>query len=234
MIRRVAALFLLVTVLTGCFSGEGRQTLVSNPFGDSVRGQPTKVQHAPATEATALRVANLGQKVLQANPQLGLHPMFTTIGAPQEEIFHRETGEVLISEGLVKKCQNDGQLAALLCLELGKFISEREASASLATRMPERRPPPSVTIGNDSGGTFGPPDGTRFVELAKVDKEVHTPSLPVLPPPPPEVLARGYLEKAGFATSNLEEVAPLLRSAEANNTLEKQLTAPAAGRLPGR
>jgi hypothetical protein len=226
MMRCVAAFLLLVTVLAGCFSGDSRHTLVSNPFGGGAKVASAQVPHDPATEATAVRVASLGQKIVQANPQLGLHPLFTTVGAPQAEIFHRDTGEIIISEGLVRQCKNDGQLAAVLCLELGKLASEREALAHPAARMPERRPPPNVPIGNDSGGTFGPPDGTRFVELAKIDKEVHAPNLPNLPAPPPDVLARSLLEKAGFETSNLEEVSSLLRAAEGNTGFQKQFTAP--------
>src|SRR5262249_39695897 len=75
------------------------------------------------------RVDAGGRQLLAANPQVGAKPLFHTIGAPQPEVFHRGTSDVWVTEGLVRQCATDGQLAALLCLELGKMVAEREAAA---------------------------------------------------------------------------------------------------------
>jgi hypothetical protein len=230
MLRRLLPAGALV-LLVGCFHDQGRPLVVSaNPFDAPAPPRlPTHLTNAPATEETAKRVAALGRKVLEANPQMALHATFRTIGAPQPEVFHRGYGplrgcEVFITEGLVRRCQKDGQLAAVLCMELGRVVSEREALASAGTRMHDRAPPPAVPVGNDSGGSFGSPDGTRYVELAKEDRYRRRPGTPPPPPPDPAVLARGYLSRAGFHAGELTDVLPLLRQAEEHSVLEQQLS----------
>jgi hypothetical protein len=138
-------------------------------------------------------------------------------------VFHRGTDALFITDGLSKKCTTEGQLAAVLAYELGRMVAEREALATPDTRQPERPPPMESRVGGDAGGPFGPPDGTRLAELARHEKE--HPRRKAAPPPPPDplVLARGYLERAGYTAKDLEEVAPLLREARKNVDLERQL-----------
>ena len=81
----------------------------------------------PASTDTAARVDTMGRRILAANPGIGGKPMFTTIGAPQSEVFHRGMTDVFVTEGLVREC-TDEQLAAVLCLELAKMVREREAA----------------------------------------------------------------------------------------------------------
>jgi hypothetical protein len=186
-----------------------------------------QIPQAPATKEVALRVATLGNKIVADNPAIGLRPFFSCIGTAQPTVFHRlnkDLCEVFISEGLVKQCPTEGQLAAVLCLELGKVASERTALAAAGLRRPDREPPPNLQIGSEVGGTFGPSDGTRRAELARLDNERKQRDLPPPPPPAPEALARAYLERAGFKADDLLAVAPLLRAAEANTAVEKQLT----------
>ncbi|MBV9122517.1 MAG: M48 family metalloprotease, partial [Planctomycetes bacterium] len=140
----------------------------------------------------------------------------------QPEIFHKGTQEVYITEGLVKQCQTDGQLAAVLCHELGKMVSEREALAGPKVLHPDRPPPIEVPIGNDNIG--GTPDLTGLAERAKFSP--HPP--PASPvgvslPPDPNVLARGYLAKAQFSEAELDNVQALLAAAAQNCSLERQL-----------
>src|SRR5258708_7197900 len=127
---------LLLFLAGGCL-GDGANLLVTpNPFGDTpVNGVPVKTSYSAASEETAVRVAQVGAKMVEANKGLSVRPRFTTIGAPTEEIFHRGTREVFITEGLAKKCKTDGQLAALLALELGRIVSEREALVLPEVRM---------------------------------------------------------------------------------------------------
>jgi hypothetical protein len=229
MTRRVSPLSLLLLLpAAGCFT-DGPQKLVSaNPFGGTPpKGAPTQVMYAPATEETARRVTGVGEKLLAANRQTNVHPLFQTVGSSQPEVFHRGTTNVFITEGMVKECKGDGQLAAVLALELGKMISEREALARPASRMPDRWSPMEVRVGNDVGGTFGAADGTRLAELAKADRQRGGANVPPPPPPSPEVLARCYLCKAGYSTDDLGDVTPLLRKAEGNFAVEKQFKAAA-------
>src|SRR5262249_50182998 len=152
----------------------------------------------------------------------GLSPAFLAIGAPAPEIFHRGVSELYVTEGLAKLCKTDAQLAAVLALEMGKMVAEREAKATPAARRGDRLPPEEARIGNDAGGTFGPADGPPLAELGKFEKErprTHKP----LPLPEPATLARAYLEKAGYNGKDLDAAAPILKAARANLTLEKQI-----------
>jgi hypothetical protein len=226
MLRRIS-LIVPVFAAIGCVSWEANTTLVpSNPFGSLPPPQTAHPALAPASLQAAARVDGLGRKILAANPQTGVEPLFRTIGAPQPEIFHQGTVEVDITEGLVNQCPSDGQLAAVLALELGKMISEREAFAGPQTRAPEREPPMEVRIGSDNGGAYGPADQLHRAELAKYDKERRQRAAGAAAPPDPQVLARAYLLKAGYTAADLDAAAPLFRSAAENNTFAKQLLSP--------
>jgi hypothetical protein len=212
--------------VAGCFA-------VDAPAPESQFRPPSSTSAAPppnltpaSTEAAA-RVDQLGRRILAANPQAGARPLFRTIGAPEPEVFHRGTGDVFVTEGLVRQCAGDGQLAAILCAELGKMVAEREALAPAATRRPERPPPIDPGIGRDSGwGTA--PDQTRLRELADYDKERRQRQQPVAPPDP-AALARVYLLRAGYHDEDLQAAAPLLQGANAHTTFERQMAAPTAG-----
>src|SRR5262249_52199835 len=156
-------------------------------------------------------VLKVGEKVVQANPEIGLHPAFTTIGAPNPEVFHRREGkvcQVVISEGLVRQCKTEGQLAAVLCQELGKMVSEETALSKTSAGSSDRSPP-YVPVGNDQGGSFGAADGTRYAELAKLNRDRPQPKATPVTPPAPDVLARTYLQKAGYAVADLDDARPL-------------------------
>jgi len=223
---RVPAVLLLC--LAGCLSGPTETALVPpTPFGPPSSAQTDRRQRtsmSPATEEASLRVHNVGQKVIAANPQLKLKPIFSTVGAsasgsPTEEIFHSGDRQIVITETLVGKCRTDGELAALLCVELAEMALDRESKLGPAGDL-DAEPPPDVRIGGDAGGSFGAPDGTRMVELARFERS-HRRSLQMRPDP--KNLARVYLTQAGFAADDVDAVAPLLKRAEANVTLEKQM-----------
>jgi hypothetical protein len=225
--RRVGAFGVgLCLLLAGCVPGEQGKLLVSNPFGQSPEVQQYRAMSPPSSpqgEKAAKRVLCVGQQVVQANPEMGLRPLFATIGgAAQPEIFHRGQTEIIVTEGLVKECVSDGQLAAVLCRELGKMVAERELLTLPATRQPERTPPQDVPVGNDAGGVLGMSDGVHRAELARFERERHPQDVTV-PPPSPEVLTRRYLHQAGYSLDDLDAAAPVLRQCDANGTWQKQL-----------
>lgn len=212
----------LCLLLTGCVPGQDMQQLVSNPFGQAPEAQTSMSMYPPSTnEALARRVGWIGHKIVQANHDLYLEPLFPFLCSDEPEVFHRGR-EIYLTEGLVKQCATDGQLAAVLCMELGKMVSEREALALPETRQPKRHLPIDAPVGNDSGGWFGPSDGIRQVELAKLDRE-RLPHDAVIPPPSPDLLARRYLLKAGYTLEDLDAARPLLKQCEANSTWRKSL-----------
>jgi hypothetical protein len=180
----------------------------------------------PASIEIAARVDRTGRAILAANPSLGIKPLFTTIGAPltpdaahPAELFHRGTSDVYITEALARCCTTDAELAALLCMELGRMIAEREARVG-PTHAPDDQPPPNVSIAGDTGA-----DQTRMAELARFEarrRQQHRPAAPVALDP--RHLASEYLQKAGYAPQTLDRVAPLLSAAQRQGTLEQQIT----------
>ena len=89
--------------------------------------------------ATAERVETIGRKIIAQNTFPGIEPLFHTVGVPESVLFHRGTEELFVSEGLIKKCKTDGELAAVLCSELGQMIAEKKsARRSGRTATPSR------------------------------------------------------------------------------------------------
>jgi hypothetical protein len=212
-----------LALVAGCVSNPKTTLLQPTP----ANGQVVQVaQAAPeATQAVAVRAATLGRKIAEANPQMGLQTIVSCLGVPQPTIFHRlakDSCQIYISEGLVNQCPGEAQLAAVLCMEMGKAASEKAAAAAPPAPRMYIEPPPACPVGTDSGGPLGSPDLTRLAELGKVDQERHRHELPP-PPPAADVLARAYLQRAGYAAADLQAVTPLLRAAEKNTEVEKQI-----------
>jgi hypothetical protein len=212
--------------LAGCLPNRD-EPLQTVKLGESVRPpsgyKDPRPPLSPATEAEAKRVVGVGEKVLQSNRLIGLHPQILPVGVPAVEVFHKGTEVLYITEGMSRKCTTEGQLAAVLAFEMGRMVAEREALAAPEARRPERLPPPDSHVGTDSGGPFGSPDGTHLAELAKFEKE--HPRRPAAPPRIPDAmaLAKHYLETAGYSAKELDDVAPLLKEARRQDGFERQL-----------
>jgi hypothetical protein len=229
----IAAWGLCGLAAAGCFSLDDQR---QESFFRRPEPQTAPLNVAPATTEAAARVDTIGRGILAANPQIGAKPLFRTIGAPRPEVFHRGTDDVYVTEGLVRLCETDGQLAAVLCAEVAKMVAEREAAAPAAVRRPERLPPIDVPVGAD--GLAGAPDQTRLRELADYERQKRQQARPErLPPPDASALARGYLRtyllRAGYAPQDIDAAAPLLQQAAANFVFEKLMTTgPAAALAP--
>jgi predicted Zn-dependent protease len=228
--RIVPLIIGLMLAAAGCLSDEKKLTTVSaSPFGKAARAQAATFKQAPpATQEVGLRVARVGKQIVSANPRINQKVVFMTIGQPQEEIFHqtqKDVSTIWVTEGLVKQCKTDGELAAVLSEELGKMVSEQ-----LVQARPARNPIPASlllnpAVGSDVGGTFGSADRTNDMIAARFEKEWQQ-SRQILPetPPPPDALARTYLNNAGFDSKSLDTVKPLLRKAEKQSSLELSMT----------
>lgn len=219
----------LMLAMAGCLSDEKKLTTVSgDPLGKSSHVQAASFKQAPAaTQEIALRVDRVGKKLVKANPRIDQKVAFLTLGVSHEEIFHqtqKDVSTVFITEGLAKQCKTDGELAAVLSEELGKVVSEQ-----LVQSRPVRKPVPAYifanpNVGNDVGGTIGASDRTNDMIAAHFEKEWQQ-SRQTLPaaPPPPEKLARMYLSSAGYDPKELDTVAPLLRKAEKQSSVEQSM-----------
>ena len=187
--------------------------------------QDRAVYPLPGTEVVAKRVLQVGGQIVQANPEIGIRPMFITLGSPKPELFHKggllDGYQIIISEGMVKLCTTDEQLAAVLCHELGKTVSERDSIMGPATRG-AGDPPFAESIGSDVAGTFGSPDGTFMMERAKYEKKLKTIKKAPVIIPSPDVLARKYLYQAGYVPTALDAASGILRMAEDSGEIQQQ------------
>jgi hypothetical protein len=214
----------LVFASGGCLSlpsGESDKTaLVSNnPFGvEAPPAATTKASYRPAANDVSERVNKVGWVLLTANPQMGLRPLFATIDNDSLEVFHMNTSILYVTKAVVDRCKTDPELAAVLAAELGKMVAERDARLSPDVRNPEKRPPIQVTMG--SGVQSRESDFTALAELGQFEsnnpKNSRTPVRP-----DPTKLARGYLEKAGYQSTDLDAVSTLLQEADRNIALER-------------
>ncbi|MBI3409541.1 MAG: hypothetical protein HY040_14470 [Planctomycetes bacterium] len=225
MVRAAFFAALACVLFSGCLllpdNDSGIQTVSHNPFDVFTPARAaTKVNYSPASQEVALRVDFVGRKILAENPQIGMKPLFATAGSAKEEIFHQDTRMVWITEGLVKQCKEEGELAALMALELAKMVAERETTANPQVRQTEQRLPINVPIGN--AGQFHDQDQTGVAELARYEKN-NPKKAPVPARPNAQNLARGYLEKAGFHRTDLDRIEPLLQRADRNFELERQM-----------
>jgi hypothetical protein len=224
---RIALLAAVLVALTGCdtlprLTGDGPTAQVAShpcdaePAPKVVR---TKASYAPANEALAFRVDRVGGQLLAANKNVGVgRPYFVTIGAPAPEIFHAGTGTVCITEGLVRKCATDRELAAVLASELGKMAVERQTSSRKNGAEPEVPLPVDLPIGGH--GYAGDADPSHAVEMAKFE-EGHPRHRPPARPDP-NAVARYLLKQAGHPESDLQAVQPLLQAAQQQDALERQ------------
>ena len=215
----------LLLALTGCtvfgplFDDDKSTELAFNDAGPTPPPTVRQASYAPASQETAWRVDKVGRSLVGDNPQYGLRPFFATIGSPQPEIFHAGANVVYVTEGLVRQCKADEELAAVLASELGKMVSEREARAGKALRDPDRLPPVQLPIGGHGAGSEAA-DPTNFIEQARFERD--HPRNRRLTRPDPQVVARGLLERGGYRTTELDGVEPILQAAAKNCTFEQQ------------
>jgi hypothetical protein len=223
----VAALLLLCGCLpVDVFQHDNDTALVSaSPFTTPAPvSPPNKSFKVPVSSPeAAIRVDRVGQLLLAGHKQLGIKPDFMTIGMGDPEIFHQGITTIWITESLVRLCKTEGQLAAVLSLEIGKMLSEQESLLSPEQRDPPRPLPMTVQIGNAGQGCAN--DELYLAEVAKVKADRRLPAKRFTPSAPEEV-ARKYLEAAGFDAAELTAVAPLLQAAQKNYVFEKQLKGP--------
>ncbi len=191
---------------------------------------PNQIVRTPANSrelmqaniAACSRVYQIGQKILGASPELPQQMVFRAAASPEAEVFHQGTTSIVVTQKLIDMCQNDNQLAAVMCVELGKMMAERTALAPL-----QSDPPPRPLEGPTFNSTVGSAneDPMRLNELAQYEKLQKRPA-----EPPrfldPNDLARKYLTRAGYQPEDVDRVKPILRSAADHSDLEAQFQTP--------
>lgn len=214
----------LLLLLTGCIPTQllpedpPTQQVGGSPFADARAQPPLRVNYPPASQETSYRVELIRGRLVGENPQIGLRPYVTAIGSGDPEVFHIGPN-VYITEGLVKQCQTEGQLAGVIANELGRMISERESIISDHIRQPERPLPIDLPIGGTSFNRDRNP--LREVELGRYEQRYPKQSKK-LERPNPEHVARTILERAGYERTELDAAIPLLQNADRYAAVQNQ------------
>ena len=222
---------MLLPLVGGCLSSMGglEKSTISlvpaNTVNTPVTANAPKVSYAPGSGEVAMKVDFVGQKILAANPDAKIKPFFATIGASQPEVFHQGDKMVYITEGLVKKCKTEGQLAAVLSEELAAMEAERRTLARHRPRDAEPHTPMAVPVGN--AGQFNAPDLTHLAELSRADK-ARAPAANRPDPIDPHALAQNFFHNARYADGDFQAAQPLLKEAESNCSFEKSVNGSAA------
>lgn len=183
---------------------------------------PPIPKYPAASMQVAERVETLGNQIIAVNTFIGIKPLFYTIGVPESVLFHRGPEELFISEGLVKLCKSDAELAAVLCSELGQMVAEKRAVRRVGA---DRDTFPDISLPGGStamtgGGTPG--DAARQAELAYQDRRPKP--TPQIDPVDATKHARTLMNMAGFDPAVLDQVQPLLKQSDRGVALQKQMS----------
>jgi predicted Zn-dependent protease len=211
--RKLSGILIATSLLSGCagtgFMNPGSATA---PPPSSPSSVPTTLTSSRANEpyaAETARVEQIGEKLLRANPQLGLKLRFVVKPSSAIELYHQGDNRLCVSLGLLQQCRSDAQLAAALALEMSNLVSERHGRAEAAAQTLDRDPPPAdLRIGRD-GGTFGDADQIGKAELAASGRDRRRPKHT---PTPFDHLgtARQCLTKAGYPATELDGILALV------------------------
>lgn len=203
-------LLCLALGVAGC-AKDGRDGFaLRNPF-EADRG-PDPNTLPPASTRAATRVNAVGSAVVaKVKDDLGVKPVFFTMGVNAVEISHNKSGMVFLSEGLVEHCPTDTELAAAICHELGKMAAEQGPN-----RTGDREPVTPRFSRDVVGGTYEP-DMTRLAEEAKFDRRAPRPDNRARDPrPDPRTLAENFCVKAGYKADDYARMEQLLKEADDN------------------
>ena len=217
---------LLVGIVVGCDSPARLPHLVPEGHSDEQFQRAFSKSQVAASEAAATRALKVAQRIYDANTHMPLKPTLMTIGRPEKAIFHEGasglTGSrIYITEGLIDACKTDDQLAAVLCVQLGRMMAEH-AERSAGTEEDKGRLTIDERIGRESDRGFGSADGTRMMEIAKRQKMARERRLKA----DPTQCAETYLRRTDYSVQALLEVSALLLQIESNEETMREAVAP--------
>jgi hypothetical protein len=182
------------------------------------RSAPAKMPKADL--AVAERVETIGRKIITQNTFTGIEPLFHTIGVPESVLFHEGPERLMVSEGLVKQCRSDSELAAVLCSELGQMMSEKKAAKRVGA---DRDSFPEIGVPTSSGLAGGTPaDPGRAAELAYLEKQrIRDANREAAEP---AKVARDLMRGAGYDPADIDRIAPVLKQSDRGLAIKKQMS----------
>ena len=161
------------------------------------RGEkPHEPKVTAASVEHARRVDELTKHIVDQNTFTGLDPLLRYQRARSRAV-PSWLRRAVISEGLVKKCKTDAELAAVLCTELGRMIAQ-EAPAIAVGRNPD--PIPEIAL---PGGT----SDANLVREAELAMQKRREDAKLASEQSDEVqLSKSLLKGAGFDPAEFERV----------------------------
>jgi len=148
---------LLVLGISGCWWDDltsGSKNVVSNrsnvPPIEVLQKAPNDVGSRVDSLGKQILAANqdIGRTLVTADPQLqkaaaakqDFRPVFFAYGVPDVVLFHQGFSAIVISDGLVRQCKSDSELAAVLSSELAAMVAEAQAQISARRQeIPDRQ-----------------------------------------------------------------------------------------------
>jgi predicted Zn-dependent protease len=175
-----------------------------------------KSNEPKVTEASveaARRADEMAKRIIDQNTFTGLEPIVSVVSVPDSVLFHRGS-QVIISDGLIRKCKTDGELAAVLCWELGSMQAQKPAVRVIKrTTDPiptEALPPGSADVGLVRDAELAL-QKRRDAERDAAENSDET------------KLARDLLKGAGFDPAELDRVRGMVKQSERGEAIRKQM-----------
>lgn len=160
------------------------------------------------------RVDELTKRIVDQNTFTGLEPIVTVLGFPEAALFHRGTNQLFISDGMVKKCKTDAELAAVLCSELGQMMAQKRAVIAVGRN---KDPIPEIAL----PGGVNDSSGVRIAELAlqqkRIDEKRNRDESDAVQK------AKDLLKGAGFDPAEFDRVEGMIRQSDRGEAIKKQM-----------
>ena len=177
--------------------------------------------YPPARAETSERVHELGEALVGQNPFLGVAPVFYVVGRKEPEIYHPDGHGLLVTEGLVDACKSDGELSAVLAVELGKMSAEVRSAKRM--RLSDAPITPAGSAANGSPGS-GPDDVQLRTEAIF---QQATPAKPGPKKPPASedaaAIAEEILQNAGVDRKHLASARTLVAKSGRGTPIADQM-----------
>ncbi|MFO0805557.1 MAG: hypothetical protein U0791_20845 [Gemmataceae bacterium] len=181
--------------------------------------KPKEPKLSAASVEHIRRVDDLAKRILDQNTFTGVDPVIRVLGVPESALFHRGANELFISEGLVKKCKTEPELAAVLCTELGKMMSQKRAAIAVG-RTPD--PIPEVALPGVSSDSSQVRQAELALQKRREDQKRAAEQAGDVQ------LAKDLLKGAGFDPAEYDRVQGMVKLSDRGEAIRKQLSGTAA------
>lgn len=212
--RALSPAFLYLFFISGCLGYRSASSFTRAAMQEGKTPLPTTIESTSLRNAQ--RVQELGQRILEQNTFTGLTPLFHHVNIQELLIFHRGSDELFISDGLIRRCNTEEELAAVLCRELGQMLAEKRMAKSLnynTSSVPETAAPPPLGEGIIAASSPDLAGNAHENASSQCD---------------PIELAQELLKGAGFDPQALNKISELTRELNKHPLLiARQISAPA-------